>query len=605
MSALPDAHHHGPSPQRRLLRWLTTERQDVSAIVAYSVVIILLTLAVPLTVQTLVNTIAAGVYLGPVVVSASLLLLSLATAGGLKLAQFVLVEVLQQRLFVRVALHMGQHLPQLDELATTNLYGPELANRFFDVINLQKAMAKLLVLWPSALLQVLVGMVLLGIYSPFFILFNLALLVMIVAVYMAGHRGLSTSIDESHEKYRVAFWLQEVARCQSSLKLANLPPIIMRKTDALTADYIHARQVHFKVLFRQTLLSYGFQAMVHAGMLGLGGWLVITRQITIGQLVAAELVLVTMLAALENLMANATSVYDLLTAFSKVGHVIDTPTERHTGQHLEALPSAERSISLQGAKVNFKQVWFSYPDAPAHQPTLSNLSFELQAGQRVVLLGNSGAGKSTLLKLMAGLLPATQGAVWLDGLDWRTLSLDQARQGIGWLNQDLPLFEGTLEDNITLGRPIDPHTLQWALELCQLQPWLERLPQGLLTPLLPLGQNLPYGVRQLILLARTVVKRPRLLLLDEALLGLDEATLNGLLNQLMAASQPWTLVYITEELNVIARFDHLLVLNQGRLVEAGDLHSLAQQATSHVRQLYPGLAAMLPPSHNGGKPHGQ
>jgi ATP-binding cassette subfamily B protein len=576
------------SPLRRLADWLKLEQRDLWAIVAYSTVTILLTLAVPLTVQTLVNTIAAGVYLGPVVVTSGLLLASLSVAAGLKLAQLILVEVLQQRLFVQVALQLGHHKPRTDEWASSHLYGPELINRFFDVINIQKSLAKLLVLWPGALLQVLVGMILLGVYSPYLIIFDILLIGLVALVFVAGHRGLRTSIDESHEKYRVAFWLQEMARCQSSLKMANLPPLLMAKTDALATDYVHARQAHFSVLYRQTALSYGFQAVVHAGMLALGGWLVISRQLTIGQLVAAELVLVTMLAALDNLMTNATSVYDLLTGFDKVGTILETPAERATGQAVGELPSTQASLSLQGATVTFKQVSFAYLDTPK-QLTLNNLSFSLKAGDRVVLLGESGSGKSTLLKLMAGLLPTTQGAVWLDGLDWRTLSLNDARQSVGWLNQELPLFEGTLEENITLGRDIPPYELQAALQLCQLQPWLDKLPQGLLTPLQPLGNNLPYGVRQLVLLARTVIKRPRLLLLDEALLGLDEATLTRLLDGLMDAAQPWTLVYTTEELNVISRFERLLVLHQGQLVQEGSLDDCLNQPNSHLASLYPGL----------------
>lgn len=594
-----DAFHHR-SPLARLVDWLALEQSDLWVLTAYIVMTILLSLAVPLAVQTLVNTIAAGVFLQPLVVTIALLLVALLFASAFKLLQFYLVEILQQRLFARIALEVAHHVPNIRSDAFHSVYGPELVNRFFDVVNIQKSLAKLLIIWPTALIQVLVGMALLVVYSPAFVFFDVALLVFVGIVFLLGHRGLRTSIKESHEKYKVAYWLQELARCHTGFKLSDLPPYLYERADDLVHGYLKARNRHFGVLLRQTTGSYLFQAIASAGLLGLGGWLVIERQLTIGQLVAAELVMVTMLVALENLVTNAAAVYDLLTGFDKVGHIVEMPLEL-SGKEAFVVPPALNPAATAPAGLPCPSLWLPFPGVQVDCRNLryhyadgvmglDGVTFRLEPGQKVALVGESGAGKSTLLQLLAGLLEPQAGTVLLDGQDLRLIQRDTLRHQIGWATQDADLFNGTLEENLRLGRDLNHSArLPEVLEAVGLMDDIEHLPDGLRSPILPAGHNLPNGFRQRVLLARMLLKRPRLLLIDEAFTGMDEASMRLVLRTVLHPGYPWTVVLVTQQPLLLAAMDRVIMLKNGRIVADGSPTVLAQHYENPINQLFPSL----------------
>lgn len=574
------------SPLSHLLGWMAAERRDLWILVAYVICTILLSLAAPFAVQALVNTIAAGVFLQPLIVTVGLLLFALLMAGTFKVLQFCLVEILQQRLFARVALQVADHVPRIQEIALVGQYGPELVNRFFDVVNIQKSIAKLMVIWPTAIIQLLVGMGLLAVYNPIFLLFDGALLLFIVVVLILGWGGLRTSLEESRHKYEVASWLQELARCHSSFKLAGLPAYLMTRTDGLVSDHIRARQAHFRVLLRQTWASYLLQAVAHAGLLAVGGWLVINRSLTIGQLVAAELVMVTILAALDNLVTNVSSVYDLLTGFDKVGHILETETE-HSPTVMARLPA-----DGPGLAVDCRKVSFGY--RPGAQ-VFVNLSLEITPGSRNVLVGPSGSGKTTLARLIAGLLTPAEGLITLDRLDPRTLATADVRDKVGWVSQEASIFDGTIEENICIGRLREGSLpqLQTALRLAHLDRELEVLPQGIQSALVAEGKNIPFGLRQRILLARALMKQPRLLILDEALAGLDEGAKQRIMQGLYEALPDCTFLVISHDPVLIARAERLIVLENGMVTGHGSPQTLMSLPNSPLVRLFPSVGCIF------------
>lgn len=570
----------GPTPLGRLLQLLVGDRRDLLVLLIYTLLNGLLMLAVPLAAQSLVNTIAAGVFIQPLVVLSLLLFGGLVFAGILRLMQITLVEIIQQRIFVRVALQLAYRLPRIQLSSLRKEYAPELANRFFDVLTIQKTWSKLLLDAPSAILQILVGLVLLAFYSPILLAFDVLLILgILIVLWGLSFDGLKTSINESYQKYDMAGWLEEIGRCHISFKMAGLPEHTVQHANRIASQYIDCRGQHFRVLFRQATGTYLLYAIASAGILAIGGWLVINRQLTLGQLVAAEIVVFSVLAALEKLMRQIEPFYDLLTGMDKIGHVTDLPLEREGGG---CLP--ERA---EGASLFCRGVQFAYPGTAL---ILSGLDLVLEPGSRVALAGASGAGKSTIASILCGLHEPTHGIVEINGVDIRDLNLNVLRRSVAWAGMTHEVFDGTIEDNITLGRSwVTQHDTRWALDATCLSEDLAHMPEGKNTKLVSEGRNLSLGQRQRLMIARAIVDRPQLLILDETFSAIDMETKNHILDFILDKNHPWTAVFITHLPEVVQRVEKVFILQQGRIMESGQPQDLLKSPSGILAHLFPFL----------------
>ena len=529
-------HVHHPTPVQRLLRLLRQERHDLAVLFIYTVVAGLLALAVPLAVQALVNTIAAGVFLQPLVVLTFLTFAGLLFSGGVQMLKIALVERIQQRIFARNALDMADRIARVRHITLEGEYAPELANRFFDILTVQKALAKLLIDGLTAVLQAVVGLLLLAFYSPLLLGLDMAIVAMVLFIlFVLGIGGLSTSIDESREKYRVAGWLEDLARCHASMKQNGTYPYLTDRADNAVLRYLQAREGHFRIVFRQAGGNYLFQAIASAGVLAAGGWLVINQQLTLGQLVAAQIVIVSLLAAVEKMIRQADQYFDLLTGLDKTGHLTDLETERSGGI---PLPESDE----RGASLLCENVRFSYEPGT---PILSGVTLAVRPGEHVSLVGASGAGKTTFAHLLCGLADPTHGTILVNGTDVRDAGLTDLRRVVTSVGFTDEIFGGTVEENIVIGRDFSRSDIQTALEMAQLAQDVSALPDGLKTPLVSGGKNLSRGQVQRLLIARAIVGKPRLLILDEAFTGIDERTVTQILESLFDAGNGWTIMDIS------------------------------------------------------------
>ena len=577
-----DAHHEHLRPQTRLWRMLAQEKSDLIALIAYTIVTGILALIVPLAAQALVNIIAAGIFLQPLIVLTLSVLGFLLFAGILRLLQFSLVETLQQRIFARTALTLAERIPRIRTNALAGEYAPELVNRFFDTLTVQKSLSKLLLDGMGALLQTFVGLVLLAFYSPALLGLDLIIILFLPLVFLGlGIGGLRTSIEESVQKYRTAEWLEELARCQTAFKMnGGEQDWLFDHADGIVTRYILARRAHFRVLWRQAFANYTFQAIISAATLGIGGWLVVNRQLTLGQLVAAEIIVISVLTALDKLVKQTEQVYDLLTGLDKVGHITDMPLERIGGDVLPA--------KSEGATVHCRGVHFAYGSG---RSILSALNLELPAGARIGLVGASGAGKSTLISLLCGLEEPTHGAVEIDGISTRDSDLGSLRRAIGLVGDNDEIFDGTIEENVIAGRNFVSHEdARRALETAQLMPDLLELPEGVKTPMVAGGKNFSRGQRQRILFARAIAGNPRLLIMDEGFVAIDEKTRLMILDAVYAPERNWTILAVTHIDEVVVRSDKIVVLSEGKIVESGRPIELAKTSGSRFAALFPYFA---------------
>lgn len=566
-----------PNPVERFFVMFRDHRDILVVLLSYTFLTGLLSLAVPLAAQSLVNTIAAGMFIQPLVILTLLLFGGLILTGVLRILTLSLVETIQQKTFAEVALRLGRRIPRIEHMVLSDEYMPELVNRFFDVVTIQKSWAKLLLDVPAAFLQVAVGLILMAFYSPILLAFDLVIiLALIIIIFGLGRSGIKTSIAESHEKYRVAEWLEELARCETSFKMCSIPVYLIRKTDELVVKYIEARRSHFAVLLRQAFGSYVFQAFASAGILGIGGFLVIDRQLTLGQLVAAEIIVVVVLGSVEKLIRSIETYFDLVTGLHKVGHITDLPTEMHEGLDVD--------WGDTGAEISVSGLHFAYQN---QIDIFSDLEFRVRSGERFALVGESGCGKSTLAALISRLQSPSHGSIQLNRLDVSDISLKNLRKHVALVTDANEIFDGTIEENITIGRDFVSYTdVVWALSVTRLDQDMVQFPDGLKTELVSSGRNLSRGQVQRILIARAIVERPQLLILDEAFTGIDEHKKLRIMRDIFDRSNPWTIINISHDIQTVLECDSVNVLADGTIAESGKPLELIDKPTSKFAQLF-------------------
>ncbi|UQA57767.1 peptidase domain-containing ABC transporter [Polyangium aurulentum] len=552
-----------PSPFSRLVSLLRLERDDVGVALVYAIGVGIISLAAPIGVQALVNTVAFGGLLQPLVVLTLLVLVALAFAGVLRALQAHVVERIQQRVFVRVAVDLAQRLPRVRADALGRSYGPELVNRFFDVLTVQKGAATLLVDGVSIALQTAVGMLVLAFYHPTLLVFDAALVAAVAFVLLGLGRGaVKTSVKESKAKYAVAAWLEEMARHPVAFRSSGGAAFARARAEDLLRGWLGMRRKHFTVLFRQIVGSLAVGALASAALLGVGGWLVITGKLTLGQLVAAELIVTSVVAGIAKFGKHLESFYDLCAGVDKLGQLVDLPLEPPGGT-----PVARGD---KGARVELVGVSFGFP---GKEPLLARVDLTLAPGARVAVLGPSGAGKSTLVDLVYALRAPTRGRVDVDGADVRDLEVSSLREHVAII-RGTDIFDGTVADNVRVGRPdVTTREVRAALEAVGLWEEIAALPEGLDTQLGTGGAILSRGQALRICAARAIARRPRLVLLDEPIDGLDPASRRALFSALFDRKAPWTLLSTTHDREVLRGCDEIFVLDAGRVrpLRAGDL----------------------------------
>ena len=546
--------HDEVPPWRRFFGLLRAEVPDIKTIIIYSIVIGILYLAAPLAVNALVSNLSfggQGQLIQALVALALALLVCLALAGVLRGLQYYISDIIQRRLFVRLTSDLSYRLPRVRAECYDGIYAPELMNRFLDVVTVQKTTAFLLLEGINVVLGAVIGMLVLAFYHPFLLAFD-AIIVFLVAIITLGFgRGaVRTSIVESRSKYAVVHWLEELARYPGVFKGPGGYAMATEKADQLAMDYLHARRGHFRILIRQIAGFLGLEVIATTSLLVIGGWLVVSMELTLGQLVASELIVGALVASIAKLGKQFEAWYDAMAAMDKLGHLVDLTIERENG---ETPPPASGP-----AEVVVEGVSYAY-----HQghPVVEELGFRLAPGDRAAIVGPHGSGSSTVLSLLLGLRQPSIGHIRIDGMDVRSWYLEALRSQVA-LVRNFEILEGTVVDNVRLGRAeIGLDEVRQALARAGLLEDVLAMPDGLNTMLVTGGR--PLSSRQCVrlLVARALVTKPRLLLLDEVLDGLGEEVLSELAPELFDASHPWTLLVATRDPAVISRCEKIIRLS--------------------------------------------
>lgn len=525
------------NPFQKFIAMLRPDRRDIMYLYAYALFYSLVSLSLPLGVQAIIGLIQAGMVSTSWIILSAVVTAGVIIGGILQVLQLSISEILQQRIFTRAAFEFTYRIPRFQNASIRGQYPPELINRFFDTLNVQKGLSKILMDFSASSLQIIIGLILLSTYHPFFITFGVALIALLVAIlYYTGPRGLESSIKESTYKYKIAHWLKEIARTMDTFKRAGHTELPLERTDELVNSYLEHRKRHWKVLIFQYANIVGFKAFVTLGLLIIGGLLVIQNEINVGQFVASEIVIILIINSAEKLILTMEPIYDVLTAVEKMSTVTDIPLEEDQGSLMfDAVDTG------MGASIEIQDLTYTSIDGTL--TILDKLNINVPSGTRAVITGRNGSGKSTLLRLLAVQYEPTGGTVSFNGHPTGNLNTADLRYHVGdcFLSEDL--FEGTLLENITLGRPeIELTDVEWAVEGLGLRNFIQSLPKGYETPVGPTAIPLSSSLVERILLARAIVVRPRLLLLDDIFHLFDPKERKSIIDFIWDAKQPWTLV---------------------------------------------------------------
>lgn len=544
----------GQDPLQRLQQLIHLEHRDIGTLLAYGIGIGLLSLATPIAVQALVNTIAFGALLQPLFVLTLILLVLMSFSNTLVALQFYVVEMLQRRLFVRLFGETANRLQRATIATRDRQYLPELVNRFFDVVSLQKAAAALLLETLGYLLQTLIGMLLLAFYHPMLLAFDLFMIAALYLIlFVMGKKGIPTAIEQSRAKYAAAAWLESIAANPLLGKSRQGEDFMNAQSKRIAEDYLQSCINHFRILSRQNIGALILHTLANTALLAMGGWMVIERQLSLGQLIAAELVVNAMIYGLTRLGKTLDNFYELVASIDKIGYLQDLPQETDQG--------ASPNLGEHACQIDIQQLTVA---GSSQTDTIKDFNLHLAPGDSLVI--SEGAERGTLLDVLFGMRTSNTGRICLDQWDLRDMSLGAMRDSIS-LVRYAEVLNISIADNVSIGRNLPLKEIRTVLDQVGLLDPISMLPEGLNTPLCSHGEPL-IGDQQLRLtLARAIAGRPRLLLIDKALDRIDPRWLELILDVLLSANAPWTLIAISHEPRVIARCKRHARIRNGQLEE--------------------------------------
>lgn len=564
---------------KRILNLIKLDQRESIQIVGFAFLISIINLSLPLGIQSIINLIQSGRINNLWIILVVIVTIGAALVGIMQAIQLRITENIQQKIYARSAFDFAYRIPNFKISALTNKYTPELVNRFFDTLNLQKGLAKLLVDISTAVLQITFALILLSLYHPFFLLFSVLLVGILFIIFkLSGIKGMESSLMESKYKYKTAQWLEDIARTILTFKLAGKTDIHLTKTDTLTTSYINYREKHFRVLIFQYLNLVGFKVIVVSGLLVIGGLLVIERKINLGQFVASEIIILLIMSNMEKLITSIETAYDVLTAGEKIGQITDIELENYEDEDAFININTNDGFSVQLNKV-------SYQYATKEGYIIENLNLNIQKKEKVCISGFSSSGKSTIMKLLSGIYQPTEGEIKVNNHDIATMCNPELRSLIGYCFHNESLFNGTIFENITLGKEnVGYQEVKWAVEHVGLKDLIKSLPDGYETEVSAQGKEFSRNTIQKILIARSIVCKPQLLLLEYSFEYFSLDTKKAILDFLCLQDQSWTMIAATNDPIIAQACDRIILLKDGEINLEGTFEELIK--IPEVKTLY-------------------
>ncbi|MDB2364132.1 ABC transporter ATP-binding protein/permease [Flavobacteriales bacterium] len=539
---------------KRFINLLKVDKKDVFAIYYFALFRGLVTLSLPLGIQAIINLITGGEISTSWIVLLIFVVAGVAISGVMQIYQLSISESIQQKIFTRSAFEFAYRMPRLKLEAVWHKHLPELTNRFFDTLTIQKGITKMLMDFSSASLQVIFGMILLSIYHPYFIFFSIGMLVTLYVLFKYTiPKGLKSSLKESRYKYEVAHWLEEIARTMETFKLSGKSDLVLNKTDEVVKEYLGARDSHFQTLKTQYYILVTIQTVVVLALLLIGGLLVINQKMNIGQFVASEVIILLLMGSMEKVILSMESIYDVLTGVEKIGEVLDIPLDNN-----------DNSIEFKDNYIDIELSDVSYKFIDNNNPMINHVNLQVNHGDKICMSGFPDSGKTVLAELIAGIYDNYQGTITCNKILLQNWNKEDIFYAIGDNLEGEAIFEASLMENITLGREkVTIDQVKKIGSILGFEEQINRLDDGYNTKLMPQGKNISRCLKRKIILARAVVGEPRLILLEDQFASLSRGQINAFMSFLIESD--FSVIIISNDINIAKRMDRSWIIDKGEL----------------------------------------
>lgn len=537
-----------------LFKYVTKEKKDVTNIYFYAILNGLVQLSVPLGIQSIVSFVMGATMATSIYILIAFVVLGTWLVGYFRLKVMQIIEKIQQKIFVEFSLAFAEKLPKVNLSATRKYYLPELVNRFFDTQNLQKGISKILLEIPTALIQILFGILLLSFYHPWFLVFGALVIICVILIFrFTMESGIKSSIDESDKKYEVASWIEDIAASIKTFKLNSKTEIHIAETDERVVNYLNDRTSHFRVLVVQYKTIIAFKVIITLVMLVIGTYLLVNQQLNIGAFIATEIVVLTIMTAVEKLIISLESYYDVIAALAKLNKVTGLPEEE-----MGAIAFEDDN---NGFEIEFKDVNFAFND---YQKILENINFKIAENSLNVITGSLGSGKSLLLNMMTGFYEPTSGSILFDKIPLKNIDKVSLRNQIGMFLEDMTIIKGTVYENIILGH--NDTTAEQILEISEeigVDDFSSQFSNGFFTKISETDTEISFSSKKKIMLLRAFVGGRRLLILEDPLDGMNDAFKIKMREYLSNLKTNTTVIIVSEDQGIIDEADQHLHIEEG------------------------------------------
>ncbi|WP_121666624.1 ABC transporter transmembrane domain-containing protein [Mesonia aquimarina] len=491
------------SPWNKLYNLLKLERRDLLQVLYYAVFAGLISLTLPLGIQAIINLIQGAEVSSSWILLTALVTIGVGLMGALQVLQLDILENIQEKVFARAAFEFIYKFPKIRVRELENTFPPELSNRFFDVLTLQKGLEKLLIDFPAAVIQIVFGLFLLSFYHPFFIGLGLLLVILLYIFFkISMKKAVATSISESKQKYKVAFWIQQVAANFKTFKNTSHEYEQQRNND-LVQNYLNDRQRHFKIVKNQFKQLVGFKVIMTLGLLLIGGLLVLSQQMNIGQFVAAEIIILLIINSIDKIGFSLETIYDVVTAIEKIDEVSSKKIDKKA--RVSNKKNTIFPIQVEALEVDYNRA----------------NSFTIERGDVVNIIGKH-LHIYELFHFLAAMKKTRNGKIYLNRKEISNINLDDYRKRIGLVLNTNYLFDGTIWQNLTLNNiSLEEDVIYDFLEEFGVLEEINSLSQSVDTHVFPGTRLISHALVQKIRLIRELLKFPEFLMIEEEFILYD------------------------------------------------------------------------------------
>lgn len=539
------------SPFQRIWHLVGSERKNIRFLYIYAILSGAISLIIPLGIQAIIGLVLAGKLSSSWFILIVLITLAILLSGLTGLAQLSILESIQSKLFVRTAFNFSEKLASASRYLKKYPSLVELSEKFLDIITVQKSFSKLLLSFTTSLLEIVFGIILLVIYHPAFLIFGLSLLILVAIVLRATYRrGIESARAESNYKFKTAFWLSEIAQNRVTFNLKKSQGFHMHKTDEYLHGYVSSRQSHFKILYNQAAIAIGIKVVLTMAMLFLGSFLLVREDISLGQFLASEILIISLVDSVGKLVISVESLYDAGIALEKLGSVTDA--------------TLDDDLSLS----TLTNVDASAPEVTITDRKSGHPVVNIKPGQKVGICGLPGTGRTRILKTIIGEIQSEYNAQ-LNHIPVENISGECLGTITGICLQGSNIFEGTLAQNIVLSNEPDMKELTTLSKILNLHGFISSLPGGF-NHLFETESGIPNNIAKKIPLARALYQSPPLILIDDVWSVFTREELEKITNHICSIGS--TVIFISNKLPLLSKADKCLYIAEHGLTDLGKLN---------------------------------